>query len=216
MSSPWRISCNQEISAGGYLRPEGLSKCPLNKLLGNYPFADKGCTAHGHHQGQHGARLAPQWCNTPGNLRVALQAQHSRQVGTCCPGAQSVSISPTKASKPVQENVLIVCPGRGQRECHPRAHVAPGVNRVSTGGHRKGTPGRGRSLCRGPECASCPGQQEFAFKTETPFKEQTSSETTKDLPQVTAGDVPGCGTVCTNYVNKFLSSVAGPYAKSLP
>ena len=35
-------------------------------------------------------------------------------------------------------------------------------------------------------------------------------------PQVTAGDVPGCGTVCTNYVNKFLSSVAGPYAKSLP
>ena len=123
MSSPWRISCNQEISGGGYLRPEGLSKCPLNKLRGNYPFADEGCTAHGHHQGQHGARLAPQWCNTPGDLRVALQAQHSRQVGTCCPGAQSVSISPTKASKPVQENVLVVCPGRGQRECHPRAHV---------------------------------------------------------------------------------------------
>lgn len=60
MTSPWRILCNEEIAGGGYLRPEGLSKCPLNKLLGNYSFADEGCIVHAHHQGQHGARPASQ------------------------------------------------------------------------------------------------------------------------------------------------------------
>lgn len=58
-----------------------------------------------------------------------------------------------------------------------------------------------------------PGRKEFALKTETPFKEQTSSETTKDLSQARAGDIPGLGTVCLKYVNTFLSSVARPYCQ---
>lgn len=103
---------------------------------------------------------------------------------------------------------------RRWKECQPRAHTAPGVSSISTGGHRKGIsqqreqPGEGTLNVR-----SALDIQSLLSRQEVPLKKQTGSETAAGLSQVRAGGAPGCWTARVHFL-KFLNLLPSPMQRT--